>query len=199
MFTPEQVAQVQKANEFIKSNLPMVKAVHPTFEKKRLVCLIKMKDLDCEVAERVKKEIHKDRTFLYVKFLKDFSIECSYNKIDFTKLPKSEPCGSYFVTDSMLNVTEIEDEETDVATLKKGFNAVIQQLNAIDQIINSPDLVHFKTEIDNTYEEERKLKAQLKALDEKRTLLYRKKKDCYKKVWTIYTFLVWYDEFFVKI
>ena len=181
MFTPEQVAQVQKANEFIKSNLPMVKAVHPTFEKKRLVCLIKMKDLDCEVAERVKKEIHKDRTFLYVKFLKDFSIECSYNKIDFEKLPKSEPIG-YFVTDSMLNVTEIEDEETDVATLKKGFNAVIQQLNAIDQIINSPDLVHFKTEIDNTYEEERKLKAQLKALDEKRTLLYRKKKDCYKKI-----------------
>ena len=26
-----------------------------------------------------------------------------------------------------------------------------------------------------------------------------RKKDCYKKVWTIYTFLVWYDEFFVKI
>ena len=22
------------------------------------------------------------------------------------------------------------------------------------------------------------------------------KKDCYKKVWTIYTFLVWYDQFF---
>lgn len=182
MFTPEQVAQVQKANEFIKSNLPFVKTVHPTFEKKRLVCLIKMKDLDCEVAERVKKEIHKDQTFLYVKFYKDFRIKCSYNKIDFTKLPKEEPCGSHFITDRMLSIAEIEDEETDVATLKKGFNAVIQELIVVDQIINSPDLVHFETEIDNTYEEERKLKAQLKAINEKRTLLYRKKKDCYKKI-----------------
>lgn len=182
MFTPEQVAQVQKANEFIKSNLPQVKTVHPTFEKKRLVCLIKLKDLDCEVVERVKKGIHKDRTFLYVKFLKDFSIECSYNKIDFAKLPKVEPCGSYFVTDSMMNVTEVENEKTDVATLKKGFNAVIQELNVIDQIINSPDLVHFKTEIDSTYEEERKLKAHIKELREKRILLLRKKNDCYKKI-----------------
>lgn len=182
MFTPEQVAQVQKASEFIKSNLPQVKTVHPTFEKKRLVCLIKLKDLDCKVAERMKKEIHKDRTFLYVKFLKDFSIECSYNKIDFAKLPKSEPCGSYFVTDSMLSLAEIEDEETDVATLKKGFNAVIQELNVIDQIINSPDLVNFKNEIDSTYEEERKLKAQIKELREKRILLLIKKKDCYKKI-----------------
>ena len=182
MFTSEQVAQVQKANEFIKSNLPQVKTVHPTFEKKRLVCLIKLKDLDCKVAERMKKEIHKDQTFLYVKFLKDFSIECSYNKIDFAKLPKSEPCGSYFVTDSMLSLAEIEDEETDVATLKKGFNAVIQELNVIDQIINSPDLVNFKNEIDSTYEEERKLKAHIKELREKRILLLIKKKDCYKKI-----------------
>ena len=182
MFTPEQVAQVQKANVFIKSNLPQVKSVHPTFEKKRLVCLIKMKDLDCEVAERVKKEIHKDRTFLYVRFCKDFSIECSYNKIDFAKLPKEEPCCGYFVTDSMLKRTEIEDEETDVATLKKGFNAVIQELVAVDQIINSPDLVHFKSEIDYTFKEEHKLNEQLKALKEKRNLLYRKKKDCYKKI-----------------
>lgn len=182
MFTPEQVAQVQKASEFIKSNLPQVKTVHPTFEKKRLVCLIKLKDLDCKVAERMKKEIHKDQTFLYVKFLKDFSIECSYNKIDFAKLPKSEPCGSYFVTDSMLSLAEIEDEETDVATLKKGFNAVIQELNVIDQIINSPDLVNFKNEIDSTYDEERKLKAHIKELREKRILLLIKKKDCYKKI-----------------
>lgn len=182
MFTPEQVAQVQKASEFIKSNLPQVKTVHPTFEKKRLVCLIKLKDLDCKVAERMKKEIHKDQTFLYVKFLKDFSIECSYNKIDFAKLPKSEPCGSYFVTDSMMNVTEIENEKTDVATLKKGFNAVIQELNVIDQIINSPDLVNFKNEIDSTYDEERKLKAHIKELREKRILLLIKKKDCYKKI-----------------
>lgn len=182
MFTPEQVAQVQKASEFIKSNLPQVKTVHPTFEKKRLVCLIKLKDLDCKVAERMKKEIHKDQTFLYVKFLKDFSIECSYNKIDFAKLPKSEPCGSYFVTDSMLSLAEIENEETDVATLKKGFNAVIQELNVIDQIINSPDLVNFKNEIDSTYEEERKLKAHIKELREKRILLLIKKKDCYKKI-----------------
>lgn len=182
MFTPEQVAQVQKANEFIKSNLPQVKTVHPTFEKKRLVCLIKLKDLDCKVAERMKKEIHKDCTFLYVKFLNDFRIKCSYNKIDFAKLPKVEPCGSYFVTDSMMNVTEVENEKTDVATLKKGFNAVIQELNVIDQIINSPDLVNFKNEIDSTYEEERKLNAQLKELREKKTLLLRKKKDCYKKI-----------------
>lgn len=182
MFTPEQVAQVQKASEFIKSNLPQVKTVHPTFEKKRLVCLIKLKDLDCKVAERMKKEIHKDQTFLYVKFLKDFSIECSYNKIDFAKLPKSEPCGSYFVTDSMLSLAEIENEETDVATLKKGFNAVIQELNVIDQIINSPDLVNFKNEIDSTYDEERKLKAHIKELREKRILLLIKKKDCYKKI-----------------
>lgn len=182
MFTPEQVAQVQKASEFIKSNLPQVKTVHPTFEKNRLVCLIKLKDLDCKVAERMKKEIHKDCTFLYVKFLKDFSIECSYNKIDFAKLPKSEPCGSYFVTDSMLSLAEIEDEETDVATLKKGFNAVIQELNVIDQIINSPDLVNFKNEIDSTYDEERKLKAHIKELREKRILLLIKKKDCYKKI-----------------
>ena len=183
MFTPEQVSQVQKANEFIKSNLPFVKTVHPTFEKKRLVCLIKMKDLDCEVAERLKNKIHKERTFLYVKFRKDFSIECSYNKIDFEKLPKEEPepfC--YFVTDKMFSMTKIENEKTDVATLKKGLNAVIQELNAIYQIINSPDLGHFKNEIDGTYEEERKLKAQLKALNEKRTLLYRKKKDCYNKI-----------------
>ena len=182
MFTPEQVAQVQKASEFIKSNLPQVKTVHPTFEKKRLVCLIKLKDLDCKVAERMKKEIHKDQTFLYVKFLKDFSIECSYNKIDFAKLPKSEPCGSYFVTDSMLSLAEIENEETDVATLKKGFNAVIQELNVIYQIINSPDLVNFKNEIDSTYDEERKLKAHIKELREKRILLLIKKKDCYKKI-----------------
>lgn len=181
MFTPEQVAQVQKANAFIKANLPQVKTVHPTFEKKRLVCLIKMKDLDCEVVTRLKNQIHKDRTFLYVTFYKDFSIECSYNKIDFSELPKVEPCG-YFVTDRMFNLTTIDDEETDVATLKKGFNAVMQQLTAVDQIINSPDLVHFKTEIDETYVEERKLEEQLKALKEKRTLLYRKKKDCYKKI-----------------
>lgn len=182
MFTPEQVAQVQKANEFIKANLPQVKTVHPTFEKKRLICLIKLKDLDCEVAERLKNGIHKDRTFLYVTFYKDFSIECSYNKIDFEKLPKEEPIVGYFVTDKMFHVTEIEDEETDVETLKKGFNAVIQQLNAVDQIINSPDLVHLKTEIDNTFEEERKLNEQLKALFENRNLLYKKKKDCYKKI-----------------
>lgn len=182
MFTPEQVAQVQKASEFIKSNLPQVKTVHPTFEKKRLVCLIKLKDLDCEVVERVKKGIHKDRTFLSVKFLNDFRIKCSYNKIDFAKLPKVEPCGSYFVTDSMLSLAEIEDEETDVATLKKGFNAVIQELNVIDQIINSPDLVNFKNEIDSTYDEERKLKAHIKELREKRILLLIKKKDCYKKI-----------------
>lgn len=182
MFTPEQVAQVQKANEFIKSNLPFVKAVHPTFEKKHLVCLIKMKDLCCEVAERLKNKIHKEQTFLYVKFRKDFSIECAYNKIDFAKLPKEEPCGSHFITDRMLSLAEIENEETDVATLKKCFNAVIQELNVIDQIINSPDLVNFKNEIDNTNEEERKLKEQLKALKEKRNLLYKKKKDCYKKI-----------------
>lgn len=54
MFTPEQVAQVQKANEFIKLNLPQVKTVHPTFDKKYLICLIKMKDLNCEIAERLK-------------------------------------------------------------------------------------------------------------------------------------------------
>ena len=108
MFTPEQVEQVQKANEFIKSNLPFVKAVHPTFEKKRLVCLIKMKDLCCEVAERLKNKIHKDRTFLYVKFYKDFRIKCSYNKIDFAKLPKIEPNDySYFVTDSMFSINAI--------------------------------------------------------------------------------------------
>ena len=183
MFTPEQVAQVQKANEFIKSNLPFVKAVHPTFEKKRLVCLIKMKDLCCEVADRLKNKIHKDSTFIYVKFRKDFSIECAYNKIDFAKLPKIEPNDySYFVTDSMFSITAIDSEETDVATLKKGFNAVIQELNVIDQIINSPDLVNFKNEIDSTYDEERKLKAQLKALTEKRRLLYIKKKDCYNKI-----------------
>lgn len=181
MFTPEQVAQVQKANEFIKSNLPQVKAVHPTFEKKRLVCLIKMKDLDCEVATKLKNQIHKDRTFLYVTFYKDFSIECSYNKIDFAQLPKEEPCG-YFVTDRMFRMTAIDDEETDVATLKKGFNAVMQELSAVDNVINSPDLVHFKNEIDDTYKEERKLEEQLKALKEKRNLLYRKKKDCYKKI-----------------
>lgn len=183
MFTPEQVEQVQKANEFIKSNLPFVKAVHPTFEKKRLVCLIKMKDLCCEVADRLKNKIHKDRTFLYVKFYKDFRIKCSYNKIDFAKLPKIEPNDySYFVTDSMFSINAIDSEETDDATLKKAFNAVIQELSAVDQIINSPDLVHFRTEIENTNEEERKLKAQLKALNEKRTLLYRKKNDCYKKI-----------------
>lgn len=182
MFTPEQVAQVQKANEFIKSNLPQVKTVHPTFDKKRLVCIIKMKDLDCEVAERVKKEINKDQTFLYVKFYKYFRIKCAYNKIDFAKLPKEEPCGSHFITDRMLSIAEIEDEETDVATLKKGFNAVIQELIVVDQIINSPDLVNFKNEIDSTYEEERKLNAQLKELREKKTLLLRKKKDCYKKI-----------------
>lgn len=182
MFTPEQVAQVQKANEFIKSNLPQVKTVHPTFDKKRLVCIIKMKDLDCEVAERVKKEIHKDQTFLYVKFYKYFRIKCAYNKIDFAKLPKEEPCDSHFITDRMLSIAEIEDEETDVATLKKGFNAVIQELIVVDQIINSPDLVNFKNEIDSTYEEERKLNAQLKELREKKTLLLRKKKDCYKKI-----------------
>ena len=181
MFTPEEIAQVQKANEFIKSNLPQVKTVHPTFEKKRLVCLIKMKDLDCEIAERLKNQIHKDRTILYVTFYKDFSIECSYNKIDFAKLPKEEPCG-YFVTDRMFSMTTIDDEETDVATLKKGFNAVMQELTAVDQIINSPDLVHFKNEIKSTYEEERKLEEQLKAIKEKRTLLYRKKNDCYKKI-----------------
>lgn len=181
MFTPEQIAQVQKANEFIKSNLPQVKTVHPTFEKKRLVCLIKMKDFDCELVSRLKNQIHKDRTFLYVTFYKDFSIECSYNKIDFAELPKVEPCG-YFVTDRMFSMTTVDDAETDVATLKKGFNAVMQELTAVDQIINSPDLVHFKTEIDNTYVEERKLEEQLKALKEKRTLLYRKKKDCYKKI-----------------
>ena len=183
MFTPEQVAQVQKANEFIKSNLPFVKTVHPTFEKKRLVCLIKLKDLDCEVADRLKNKIHKDRTFLYVKFYKDFRIKCSYNKIDFAKLPKIEPNDySYFVTDSMFSINAIDSEETDDATLKKAFNAVIQELSAVDQIINSPDLVHFRTEIANTNEEERKLKAQLKALKEKRNLLDRKKKDCYKKI-----------------
>lgn len=181
MFTPEQVAQVQKANAFIKANLPQVKTVHPTFEKKRLVCLIKMKDLDCELASKLKNKIHKDRTFLYVTFFKDFSIECSYNKIDFSELPKVEPCG-YFVTDRMIKMTTIDDAETDVATLKKGFNAVMQQLSAVDQIINSPDLVHFKTEIDSTYEEERKLNEQINALREKRNLLYRKKKDCYKKI-----------------
>lgn len=182
MFTPEQVAKVQKANEFIKANLPQVKTVHPTFEKNRLICLIKMRDLDCEIVERLKNQIHKDRTFLYVKFFKDFSIECSYNKIDFAKLPKEEPIVGYFVTDSMFSMTEIEDEETDMETLKKGFNAVIQQLNAVDQIINSPELVHFKTEIDNTFEEERKLNEQLKALLDNRNLLYKKKKDCYKKI-----------------
>ena len=182
MFTPKQVEQVQKASEFIKSNLPFVKTVHPTFEKKRLVCLIKMKDLDCEIVSKLKNKIYKDRTLLYVKFRKDFSIECAYNKIDFAKLPKEEPCGSHFITDRMLSIAEIEDEETDVATLKKGFNAVIQELIVVDQIINSPDLVHFETEIDSTYEEERKLNAQLKTLKEKRTLLYRKKKDCYKKI-----------------
>lgn len=107
---------------------------------------------------------------------------CSYNKIDFAKLPNEEPSVSHFITDRMLSMTKIENEKTDVATLKKGFNAVIQELNAIDQIINSPDLVHFKTEIDNTYEEERKLNAQLKELREKRILLYRKKTDCYKKI-----------------
>ena len=105
-----------------------------------------MKDLNCEVAERLKNQIHKDRTFLYVKFFKDFSIECSYNKIDFAKLPKEEPIIGSFVTDSMFNITDIDDDETDVATLKKGFNAVIQELNAVDQIINSPDLVNLKTE-----------------------------------------------------
>ena len=182
MFTPEQVAQVQKANEFIKSNLPFVKAVHPTFEKKRMVCLIKMKDLDCEIAERLKWKIHKDRTFLYVTFYKDFSIECAYNKINFAELPKEEPGAGYFVTDRMLNLTAIDDEETDVATLKKGFNAVMQELNAVDQVINSPDLVYFRTEIDKNYEEERKLNEQLKALKEKRNLLYSKKKDCYRKI-----------------
>ena len=182
MFTPEQVAQVQKANEFIKSNLPQVKAVHPTFNMEHLICLIKMKDLNCEVAERLKNKIHKDRTFLYVKFLKDFSIECSYSKIDFAKLPKEEPIVGSFVTDSMFSMSEIEDEETDMETLQKGFNAVIQQLNAVDKIINSPDLVHFKNEIDGIYEEERKLEAQLKVLKEKRNLLYSKKKDCYKKI-----------------
>ena len=82
----------------------------------------------------------------------------------------------------MMNVTEVENEKTDVATLKKGFNAVIQELNVIDQIINSPDLVNFKNEIDSTYEEERKLNAQLKELREKKTLLLRKKKDCFKKI-----------------
>lgn len=182
MFTPEQVTQVQKANEFIKSNLPFIKAVHPTFEKKRLVCLIKMKDLDCEIAERLKGKIHKERTFLYITFYKDFSIECSYNKIDFSELPKVEPCAGYFVTDRMLRLTEINDEETDEATLKKGFNAVMQELNAVDQVINSPDLVYFRTEIENNYEEERKLNEQLKALKEKRNLLYNKKKDCYRKI-----------------
>lgn len=182
MFTPEQVAQVQKANEFIKLNLPQVKTVHPTFDKKHLICLIKMKDLNCEVAERLKNQIHKDRTFLYVKFYKDFSIECSYNKIDFAKLPKEEPIIGSFVTDSMFSITDIDDDETDVATLKKGFNAVIQELNAVDQIINSPDLVNLKTEIDNTFEEERKLNEQLKALLDNRNLLYKKKKDCYKKI-----------------
>lgn len=182
MFTPEQLAQVQKANEFIKSNLPQVKAVHPTFEKKRLVCLIKMKDLDCEIAERLKNKINKDRTFLYVKFYNDFSIECSYTKIDFAKLPKTEPMYSYLVTDSMLSNIAIAGEKTSEATLKKGFNAVIQELVVVDQIINSPDLVHFKNEINRTFEEERKLNEQLKALKEKRTILYKKKKDCYNKI-----------------
>lgn len=182
MFTPEQIEKVKKANVFIKTNLPMVKNVHPTFEKNRMICLIKMRDLDCEIASKLKNQIHKDRTFLYVTFYKDFSIECSYNKINFAELPKEEPFSGYYVTDRMLNVTEIEDEETDVDTLKKGFNAVIQELVAVDQIINSPDLVYYKTEIDNIYEEEHKLEAQLKALKEKRSLLYRKKKDCYKKI-----------------
>lgn len=182
MFTPEQVEKVKKANMFIKTNLPMVKNVHPTFENNRLVCLIKMRDLDCEIAERLKNQIHKDRTFLYVRFCRDFSIECSYNKINFAELPKTEPFSGYYVTDRMLNITAIEDEETDVATLKKGFNAVLQELVAVDQIINSPDLVYFKTEINNTYVEERKLEEQLKALKEKRNLLYIKKKECYKKI-----------------
>lgn len=183
MFTPEQVAQVQKASEFIKSNLPQVKTVHPTFEKKRLVCLIKLKDLDCEVVTKLKNQIHKDRTFLYVKFYKDFRIKCSYSKIDFAKLPKTEPNDySYFVTDSMFSITDIDSEETDDAILKKAFNAVIQELNVIDQIINSPDLVNFKNEIDSTYDEERKLKAHIKELREKRILLLIKKKDCYKKI-----------------
>lgn len=182
MFTPEQIEKVKKANVFIKTNLPMVKNVHPTFEKNRLICLIKMKDLDCEVAERLKWKIHKDRTFIYVTFFKDFSIECAYNKIDFAELPKEEPGAGYFVTDRMLHFTEINDEETDEATLKKGFNAVMQELIAVDQVINSPDLVYFRTEIENNYEEERKLNEQLKALKEKRNLLYSKKKDCYKKI-----------------
>ena len=182
MFTPEQIEKVKKANVFIKTNLPMVKNIHPTFEKNRMICLIKMKDLDGDVAERLKGKIHKDRTFLYVTFYKDFSIECSYNKINFAELPKVEPCAGYFVTDRMLQLTELEDEETDVATLKKGFNAVMQELIAVDRVINSPDLVYFRTEIENSYEEEHKLNEQLKALKEKRNLLYAKKKDCYRKI-----------------
>ena len=95
MFTPEQVAQVQKANEFIKSNLPFVKTVHPTFDKKRLVCIIKMKDLDCEVVERIKKEIHKDQTFLYVKFYKDFRIKCPCNRQDSCRGYRTEEARGY--------------------------------------------------------------------------------------------------------
>ena len=182
MFTPEQVALVQKANEFIKTNLPQVKLVHPTFDQRRLICLIKMKDLDCEVAERLKNKIHRDKTLLYVKFLKDFSIECAYNKINFAGLPKTEPVGGYFVTDRMLSMTAIEDEETDVATLKKGFNAVIQELLAVDNVINSPYLVYFRNEIDKNYEEEQKLRAMIKELASKRDILYGKKKECYKKI-----------------
>ena len=182
MFTPEQVALVQKANEFIKTNLPQVKIVHPTFDQRRLICLIKMKDLDCEVAERLKNKIHRDRTLLYVKFLKDFSIECSYNKINFAELPKTEPACGYFVTDRMFSMTEIEDEETDADTLKKGFNAVIQELLAVDNVINSPDLVYFRNEIDKNYEEEQKLRAMIKELEAKRDILYGKKKECYKKI-----------------
>jgi hypothetical protein len=79
-------------------------------------------------------------------------------------------------------MTTIEDEETDVATLKKGFNAVIQELLAVDNVINSPDLVYFRNEIDKNYEEEQKLRAMIKELGAKRDILYGKKKECYKKI-----------------
>ena len=74
---------------------------------------------------------------------------------------------------------------------KLGFPVPLREWIREDDLYNDIKL-KFNSDIANKFFDIKKIN---KLLEEHKN----RKKDCYKKVWTIYTFLVWYEQFFANV
>jgi hypothetical protein len=190
MYNEAQMELARKANELIKEHLPFVDKVQPIFNNNELSALIKFRGIKNDLTKRLKFKIDPETNLIFVNFSNGLNnIKVSYNKIDFSKM--SELHFGYLVTESMWDKIEVEDSNLNVKELlNKAYSLVMEQLSAVDTIINSPDMVYYREELKKLYKRESEIEKEKEKLNEENKKIYQNKVNLVQKQNQLYNKLI---------